>query len=172
MNPSTPRHPAALDPETLLGQCTITRSRASGPGGQHRNKVETAIRITHRPTGVSASASERRSQAENQRVAVFRLRVNLALEVRQGVEAGREPSPLWRSRCSGGRIAVNPRHADFPAVLAEALDVLAACKWEPDRAGDWLGCTTSQMVKLLKRDPAALVMVNQHRAAKGKHALK
>ena len=169
--PSTP-HPAALDAEALLRQCDVERSRASGPGGQHRNKVETAIRITHRPSGVTAWASERRSQAENQRVALFRLRVKLALHVRRDPDAKAGPSALWRSRCPKGRIAVNPSHADFPTLLAEALDGLATCRWEPKPAADWLACTPSQLVKLLQAEPAALAHVNAERQKKGQHPLR
>jgi protein subunit release factor B len=76
-------HPAALPLPDLQPLCDITRTRRSGPGGQHRNKVETAVVITHRPTGISAQASERRSQAENLAVAWKRLRVELAFGVRE-----------------------------------------------------------------------------------------
>ena len=75
-------HPAALPWEELERQCDIKRTRGSGPGGQHRNKVETAIVITHRESGIRGEASERRSQAQNLAVAWNRLRVALALGVR------------------------------------------------------------------------------------------
>lgn len=58
------RHPAAIDPDELLRQCDEKRIRRGGPGGQHRNKVETAVVLHHRPTGMTAEASERRSLAE------------------------------------------------------------------------------------------------------------
>ncbi|MFN5707736.1 MAG: peptide chain release factor family protein, partial [Planctomycetota bacterium] len=61
-------HPASLPEEKLLADCDVVRTRRGGPGGQHRNKVETAVVITHRPSGVSAEANERRSQAENRKV--------------------------------------------------------------------------------------------------------
>ncbi len=165
-------HPAQLPLEQLLAQCSLKRTRRGGPGGQHRNKVETAIVIEHTPTGVRAEASERRSQAENRARALFRLRVRLALEVRQeGDTASRTPSSLWVQRSGGGRIEVNPRHDDFPALLAESLDTLEAANADLSAAAQQLGVTPSQLVKLLKRHPAALIGLNQQRAALGLSAL-
>ncbi len=160
-----PVHPAALPPEQLLSDCDMRRLRRSGPGGQHRNKVETAVVLRHRPTDVQAEANERRSQAENRAVALFRLRVNLALKIRTERDAQSVPSPLWRSRCRGGRPSVNSSHDDFPAMLAEALDVIDAADADLKPAAAMLGCSASALVKLLKKEPRALPLLNDWRSA-------
>src|SRR5262249_53377410 len=149
--------------EQLLKGCDIRRTRRSGPGGQHRNKVETAVVITHRSTGIIAEGSERRSQAENQAVAVFRLRLNLALQVRSKGAKQSPPSSLWKSRCRNGRILVNTTHDDFPAILAEALDAIVGCEMDQRNAAESLGCTSTQLTKLLQQEPRALALVNRER---------
>ena len=157
------KHPAALSSEQLHGRCHETRTRRSGPGGQHRNKVETAIVLLDPETGISAEAAERRSQAENRRVAIFRLRLNLALGFRTDPLPGDAPSELWRSRCRNGRVSINPSHDDFPALLAEALDRIVACDWDVSAAARQLELTTSQLVRLLQLEPRAITYVNRER---------
>ena len=90
--------------------------------------------LRHESTGIEAEANERRSQSENRQVALFRLRVRLAVEFRTARSSDAVPSELWRSRCCNGRVSVNPSHPDFPALLAEALDVLAMCNFEHSAA--------------------------------------
>ncbi|MCC9607854.1 peptide chain release factor-like protein [Blastopirellula sp. JC732] len=160
-------HPADWTEERLLAECDMRRERRSGPGGQHRNKVETAVVLTHRPSGISAEANERRSQAENRQIALFRLRLRLADQLRSPVSLEDPPSSLWKSRVRGGKIAVNPSHDDFPSMLAEGLDYLAAADWDAKLAAQSLSCSTTQLVRFLKDEPAAFQRLNEQRKERG-----
>ena len=66
-----------LSDDALLAQCEVQAHRASGPGGQHRNKAETAVRLVHRPTGVTVEGKDERSRTQNLRIALARLREKL-----------------------------------------------------------------------------------------------
>jgi protein subunit release factor B len=65
------------DPEILKKQVILETYRSRGPGGQRKNKVETAVRIKHLPSGMTVVATEHRSQAENRKLAFERLRERL-----------------------------------------------------------------------------------------------
>ena len=170
------RHPTSLPVEELLRECDIRRQRRGGPGGQHRNKVETAVVITHRKSGITAEANERRSQAENLTQATARLRIKLAVAIRSPAEhesdAITEPSPLWQGRCAGGRITVSTSHEDFPALLAEALDALVAAEFDIATAARRLCVSSSQLGRFIQREPTAWTLVNEARRARGLRPLR
>jgi hypothetical protein len=134
----------------LLKECEVSRLRRGGPGGQHRNKVETAVSIVHRVTAIRAEANERRSQAENRRRAIHRLRIRLAIEIRTTANA--EPSELWKSRVQAGRLAVRETHDDYPNLVAEALNKLADCDYDFPTAALSLATSTSQLSRFLKQN--------------------
>jgi hypothetical protein len=165
-------HPCQLSDDALLAECSTRRTKDSGPGGQHRNKVETAIQLVHQPTGVSAFASERRSQQQNLKAALKRLRLQLAIEVRNVNSAIVEPSQLWQTRCRQGRIQCSEKHADFPVMLAEALDAIDAKEFDVRLAAAALGCSTSQLTRFVGRVPVALKHVNDERERRGLRKLR
>jgi protein subunit release factor B len=68
------RRALALDDDALLRECETETFVASGPGGQHRNKTESGVRLSHAATELSVTATERRSQGQNREVALSRLR--------------------------------------------------------------------------------------------------
>lgn len=171
--PYTYAHPAALDEESLVKQCQMVRGRSSGPGGQHRNKVSTAVTYTHAPTGLSGNATESRQPERNRGSALFRLRVRLAIEHRVGVPLpGYEVSPLLRGRVKGRRLVLNPAHRDAPAILAEVLDVLESVRDDVRKASVILGLSSTQIVRFLAEFPEALAALNARRAQRGLHALR
>jgi ribosome-associated protein len=80
----------ALGDEALLRTCEEAFFVGSGPGGQHRNKTASAVRLLHPATGLQVTATERRSQAQNRTVALLRLR--LALRALSHVPRPRRPT--------------------------------------------------------------------------------
>lgn len=164
-------HPSTLSPTELLKTCGEIRTKRSGPGGQHRNKTETAVVLVHKPTGISAEGSERRSQAENRQVALERLRLKLAIEHRTPADS-KGPSGLWLSRTRGRQLVISASHDDYPALVAEALDRLNETGWQIAPAALKSGVSTSQLIRLLKKSPAAWTAVNSHRLGAGLPVLK
>ena len=161
---SEPMHPACLPIDLLLADCQIQRGRRGGPGGQNRNKVETAIVIEHLPSGIHSQSHRLRTQAANQEAAIFQLRCQLAIAVRGPVEhLPATCQQLWQGRLRNGRIALSSTHDDFPCMLAIAMDRLAVENWQPARAAAALHITTSQLIKLVRNYPAAFQYLNQQR---------
>lgn len=78
------------DDETLLAECRVETFRAGGPGGQHQNKTESGVRLTHVPSGIVVTARDSRSQHRNRRIALDRLRAEL--EERARPETPRIPT--------------------------------------------------------------------------------
>src|SRR5437016_10153870 len=90
------------DPQ-LLQECEVDTYRASGPGGQKRNKTSSAVRIRHLPTGLIVTATESRSQHENRARALRRLREAIALTQRNLIASDSAPdfyvAQLQRDTC-------------------------------------------------------------------------
>ena len=170
MNSETP-HPVWLPLEELLPHCEIRFKRASGPGGQNRNKVETGVAITHRATGIQGEATERRTQGENRSVAVARLRVLLAIEIRSDPSSDFE-RVLKSYRSKSGRLAISEGNWEWPIVLAEMMNMLAHRGWDLGLVAKELETTTSQLLKLLKQAPQAFRTVNQMRKSLGLTSFK
>ena len=166
-----------LADKELLAECEVHTYRASGPGGQKRNKIESAVRIRHLPTGVAAVAEESRSQSENRRRALSRLRERIATNVRTPVDLENfQPAvESWLSRGGSGgtgRIAISNRHRDYPHAIATMLDFLAACGGRVSDAARHLGCWTHQFTSFLAKHPRAWQAANRIRQQCGQRPLR
>jgi antitoxin component of RelBE/YafQ-DinJ toxin-antitoxin module len=144
-----------LPDEGLLQQCRQERYKASGPGGQRRNKVQTANKLHHPLSGITVQAQESRSLRENQTRAIHRLRERIAIEVRLPFDLASPelPSELIAQRGAGGKLAINRRNRAYLIVLATALDALKAADGRYANAAQALGITTSQLMRFLQDDP-------------------
>src|SRR5947207_9787689 len=106
----------ALTDAQLLAQCAVDTYRASGPGGQKRNKTSSAVRLRHLPSGLTVIAEESRSQHENRARALRRLRRALYLELREPLApeqlrpGGLSTEPVWRAALEpDGRVRLGAR---------------------------------------------------------------
>src|SRR3954466_4592027 len=99
-----------LTDDQLLAQWEVDTYRASGPGGQKRNKTSSAVRLRHEPTGLIVIAEESRSQHENKAKALARLWRALFLELRDPLPADLTPEAVAAlpdyaaARDAGGRL--------------------------------------------------------------------
>lgn len=172
-------HPAAKSSAELEKELRYEATRSTGPGGQHRNRVATAIRVYHLPSGLTAMGTERRSQLENKIEALFRLRRKMALQLRSPINDELlaapglyRPPEAWMKRLRKGRISVNPSHEDFPALLATVLDRLAADRDDLERTAAAFQVSKSQLIKFLALESAALGALNERRQEKGQRPLR
>ena len=164
----------ALDDAALLRQCDFDRFRASGPGGQKRNVTDSAVRLRHGATGLSGEANESRSQHENRRRALRRLRRALALGLREAVDLeGYAPPPeLAAARTADGRLALGRRDARFLPAVAALFDLLEATGWRLGEAARRLRVSTAQIGRFLAQDVALWRAASERRRAHGLGALR
>lgn len=143
---------AASDAE-LLAQCEIHFYRASGPGGQKRNKTSSAVRLHHGPTSLIVTAVESRSQHENKTRAVRRLREAIALTQRSPVRPGDRPPGFFVAALQRDPgLRVNYRNPDYWPIVQYVLDMFYACGASVGDASQSLGISTGHLIRFLKND--------------------
>jgi len=169
-------HHLLASDDALLGECEVDRYRASGPGGQHRNKTESAIRLRHRLTGATAIGEDSRSQSENKLHAVRRLRAAIALTVREPVRLdGFAPSSRLAAFVAAGTAPLGAKTrltGEYWAAIGELLDVLVANNLEIGTTAQLLGITTGALSKLLLHDDHVARTVNDLRRARAMRPLR
>ena len=170
----SPARYLVLSDDALLDQCDVHTFRASGPGGQHRNKTDTGVRIFHRSTRCTAQATERRSQHQNRVRALQRLRERIALDCRAPIdlEAYEPPDalldilPLQRGGRRGAPRVGRGRAAYWLGVQA-LLDLFVAERCAVAPTATRVGCTTAALARFLLADRHLGHAVNALRAERG-----
>lgn len=150
----------SMDDAHFLRDCRQEFFKASGKGGQKVNKTSSAVRLTHIPSGVAATASESRSQTENRSKAIRKLRMDIAIATRGGSKApqtGDLPSL---------------RNPAYPLWAAALLDILHRNGWDLKPSADELGVSPSKLAKILHRDPDLWQEAGRRRSANGLPPLK
>ncbi len=155
--------------EQLLAQCEVDTYRASGPGGQKRNKTSSAVRLRHPPSGLLVIAEESRSQHENRARALRRLRQALYLKLRDEVTADglAERAELAAVRGKDGRLHVGARDARLWPAAGLVLDVLEASGARVSEAAAALGVTTGNLIDFLRTDEKVWEQANHLRTRFG-----
>ncbi|XP_054785195.1 uncharacterized protein LOC129291719 isoform X2 [Prosopis cineraria] len=184
-----------LTNEELMRQCEMDTFKSSGPGGQHRNKRESAVRLKHLPTGIIAQAAEDRSQHKNRASALTRLRALIALKVRNtlDLDAYSPPQELLqilpakssiRGSDCGPRIGPNnPKFVlvclfmqcaqdVFLSGMQALLDLIFAVEGSISEAAKFLGLSTGALSRLILSDDSLRMAINEFRASKGMKPLR
>lgn len=167
----------ALSDTQLLAQCAVDTYRASGPGGQKRNKTSSAVRIRHANSGLIVIAEESRSQHENRARALKRLRQAFFLKIRDplppaagdllaatdGDRGMRQPD---------GRLDLGRKDPRFWPAAGRVLDALQACEARLAETAARLGISTGNLVAFLAVEPKVWEQANQLRARFGHKPLR
>ncbi|XP_009604125.1 uncharacterized protein LOC107763068 [Nicotiana tabacum] len=170
-----------MSDEELMRQCEMDTFKASGPGGQHRNKRESAVRLKHNPTGIVAQAVEDRSQHMNRASALTRLRVLLALKVRNNIDLDTYTPPQEllqilpaKSTIRGSDCGpqIGPKNPKFALGMQALLDLIFAVEGSVADAAKKLGLSTGALSRLLLSDDNLRMAVNEFRISKGMKPLK
>jgi hypothetical protein len=168
-----------LSDSQLLAQCEVDTYRASGPGGQKRNKTSSAVRVRHPPSGLIVIAEESRSQHENRARALRRLRQALFLKIRDELlpeqlnVASLSSLPDYQQALGGdGRLDLGRKDPRFWPAVGVALDVLQACYAQVSTAAETLGVSTANLIAFLETDPKVWEQANHLRAHFGQKPLR
>src|SRR5581483_6992886 len=142
----------ALSDGALLEQCAVDTYRASGPGGQKRNKTSSAVRVRHLPTGLIVSAEESRSQHEKRERSLRRLQQALYLTLRDPLAVADLTPQAWATRAdwtacktAAGRLDLRRKDPRFWPAAGMVLDVLDAGSARARGTARILGLTTGNL---------------------------
>ena len=138
------------DDKELFALCVMENFQASGPGGQKRNRKFSAVRITHKPTNLSVISTETRSQSNNRRIALRKLRLKLAIAIR-GPDISLD------------RLKISLSNPMYPLWVALLFDKLWQFKFCVSDTAESLDISTPKLIKLIARDSNIWKIINYNR---------
>ena len=142
----------SLEDAELQRQCRVDTMRGTGPGGQKRNKTESAVRLVHIPSGVIVQNDITRSQHKNKQNALESLRLQIALQCRR--PAPQQPVPL-------------PTRKVDVLWIAHILDLLESLNYSLADTAKACNISTSRLGKELAKHPHLWEKVNKERTERG-----
>ncbi len=168
-----------LTDEQLLAQCEVDTYRASGPGGQKRNKTSSAVRLRHLPSGMLVIAEESRSQHENKARALRRIRQALYLKLRDTLTSEEMTPEILASnaefgpaRDAEGRLHLGVKDPRFWPAVGVVLDVLLLHEGRLSEAAAALGTSTANLGDFLRSDDKVWEQANLMRIQFGHKPLR
>lgn len=144
----------SLSDAELLSQCEVDTYRASGPGGQKRNKTSSAVRLRHNPTGILVIAEESRSQHQNKARALRRLRERFWLQLRETLPA---------ESVSVVNLKIGKKDERYWPTWGLVLDALDQCQAQVSTTAKYLGTTTGHLIDFLETHDAGWTEANRLR---------
>ena len=160
--------------EELLKECDWYAGRASGPGGQKRNKTHSAINLIHAPTKITCIANEHRMQGENRTLALKRLRLQLMLSFRDEVdmENFEIPDCVKKQTDNKGKLRVNVDNPLYLSIIAAMLDLMHTFRGEVAPAAKALNISTTNFINLLTQNDKVWTAAKKMQQDFGLHMLK
>lgn len=148
--------------EKLLRECRIDRYQASGKGGQKRNRVLSAVRLTLAGGELVATSSEWREGGRNLKEALHRLRIQMALRVAERGDPSLFPEewPPFRPQVSSG-------HEEFPFHVAKALTLFLFHQGRLAESAEGLETTSSALVRFFRKENHLWMRVQKERETRG-----
>jgi len=169
----------SLTDAQLLAQCEVDTYRASGPGGQKRNKTSSAVRIRHPASGLIVIAEESRSQHENKASALQRLRQAFFLRLREELPPDERTAKSLTAHCdyqtardAQGRLHLGRKDPRYWPVVGLVLDVLQAVDARVSEASAVLQISTGNLIDFLQSDDKVWEQANQMRTRFGHGPLR
>jgi hypothetical protein len=156
----------------FLKQCNFDVYSASGPGGQKRNRTYSAVRLTHKPTGLAVVAEESRSQHENRARACRRLKIMIALRLRAQLTNGWNLPDALVPYFKPVVQRMNPKNELYALFCAAMLDLLHLQCGSLSDSARTLGISTGKCGKLFMIAKDILAEANAIRASFGLKPLK